>query len=31
MGKDDELAQIQRKLKSQESEICRHQQQKEDL
>ena len=24
MDKDDELAQIQRKLKSQESKICRH-------
>jgi len=31
MDKDDELAQIQIKLKSQESEICRHQQQKEEL
>ena len=31
MDKDDELAQIYRKLKSQESEICRHQQQKEEL
>ena len=26
MDKDDELAQMQRKLKSQESEICQHQQ-----
>ena len=31
MDKADELAQIQRKLKSQESEICGHQQQKEEL
>ena len=31
MGKDDELAQVQRKIESQESEICRHQQQKEEL
>ena len=31
MDKDDELVQIQRKLKIQESEVCRHQQQKEEL
>ena len=31
MDKDDELAQIQRKLKSQESKICQHQQQEEEL
>ena len=31
MDKDDELVQVQRKLKSQESEIFRHQQQKEEL
>ena len=31
MDKDDELAKIQRKLKSQESKICWHQQQKEEL
>ena len=31
MDKDDELAQIQRKLKSHELEIRRHQQQKEEL
>ena len=31
MDKDDELAQIQRKLKIQESKICWHQKQKEKL
>ena len=31
MDKDDELAQIQRNLKSQEAKICRHQQQNEEL
>ena len=31
MDKDDELTHIQRKLKSQESEMRRHQQQKQEL
>ena len=31
MDKDDELAQIQRKVKGHESKICQHQQQKEEL
>ena len=31
MDKDDELVQIQRKLKIQESKICHHQEQKEEI
>ena len=31
MDKDDELVQIQRKIKSKKSNICQHQQQKEEL
>ena len=31
MDKDDELMQIQRKLKSKESKICQHHQQKEEI
>ena len=31
MDKDNELVQVQRKLESQESEICRHQQQMKEL